>query len=602
MSNSKYGVDDIVMVLNGNPLLSSDAGRLGVVVSSDEDTVEVRPIDSVPWNSFPGLGPNDTAVLNPQSVKITKIKLTTGTKVEAMPSGYDGKENDNSTMPSGKRGVVVGVGDRSGRVVVKFDNKQVTINSNYLQRVVNVKNYNVTFKAGDFVAVHGIKEPVRAIEKAGRDCSIQYLNSGNVEWVKANKVRRVIKLADLVRKFLSPKDVLKFSEEKRNQIMLLNKTLKTINEQIRLHRSSGFDIDSLVQSANKVRKDIKLLLSGKDVQSNNIRTDGSSIRPVTRAPISTDHIATLKCKVTGVKSHYNKRDTDSLTSAYLSLMQIRDRNKVHVETYMSNYELYYTGEKKGRVLSKPNQFKTIYDHMVKNLIKLNKSPRQKSKEHYLGIEIECMSTANREQIENLLTEAKLARNCQVASDGSIRTNRSSQQAYEIKVLAKQAEYKDVLSRVLKVLKEVDTEVNHTCGLHVHFDMRNRRPHKAYYNLVNTQNMLFRFANENRRDNRYCTKIPVVPFDERHNYTLGRNIHYDGISTISSYQKYKTFEVRILEGTLDLDRISVWIDTILGIVDHRGKLNVGMGDDVIVDALNISEETKTKFKASLSRVA
>ncbi|MHC4188440.1 MAG: amidoligase family protein [Planctomycetota bacterium] len=111
-------------------------------------------------------------------------------------------------------------------------------------------------------------------------------------------------------------------------------------------------------------------------------------------------------------------------------------------------------------------------------------------------------------------------------------------------------------------------VNSTCGCHTHYDMRDESEEKLYRIACAyrwTYKMWKRCVSRRRRDNSYC-RPPVCSISEIvRNLTSGtvfaqfacNRDRYEYFN-LYAYQCHKTFEIRLLEGTLDPDVICNWI--------------------------------------------
>ena len=135
-------------------------------------------------------------------------------------------------------------------------------------------------------------------------------------------------------------------------------------------------------------------------------------------------------------------------------------------------------------------------------------------------------------------------------------------------------------------------VNSSCGLHVHLDMRQRRPTKCYKNLIRTQDILMQLVDSTRRNNvEYCEKVNVDPAllkklyfsdtgkPDYNGMYIGRgnqssNPTYDRYTAINAqaYYKFRTIEVRLHHGSIDMTEIYNWCLLLTTIVDARTIAN------------------------------
>lgn len=201
-------------------------------------------------------------------------------------------------------------------------------------------------------------------------------------------------------------------------------------------------------------------------------------------------------------------------------------------------------------------------------VKKYKKPRDKKK--YVGVEIECYGPISKYVVEFHLVKAGLSGKVQISEDGSIRPPsifyKTGGGDYEIKVLDTQKNIKYTISKVCKVLKQLGCEVNKSCGLHVHLDMRTRDHETAYTKLVKNLPTLTKYVAKHRKYNRYCKLNKFDSFIGGYTRdSLGPYyVHDDRHSAINphAYLRHKTLEVRLHEGSLDSRKINRWIKVLL----------------------------------------
>lgn len=214
---------------------------------------------------------------------------------------------------------------------------------------------------------------------------------------------------------------------------------------------------------------------------------------------------------------------------------------------------------------------------------------------YIGIEIECFTRRleyladeyddhdlGRNKIGKIFKKYGLQKYIELADDGSIVAPRvetrnpmydpddiwdneyisRSALTMEIKVLVKQKELIGVMDKLSKALKEIGAEVNETCGLHVHLDMRNRPVLDCIKRLLNVQGIMLKSVPKHRRNNTYC--LPVTKKYENNLTQIGK---YHTINT-STLQDLKTVEVRVHEGTVDTKEISRWCMFLIKTIDSN----------------------------------
>lgn len=199
-------------------------------------------------------------------------------------------------------------------------------------------------------------------------------------------------------------------------------------------------------------------------------------------------------------------------------------------------------------------------------IQTEKTPHPKVRANYLGFELELMCKVRRDVLNQMFINEKLAGYVYVKDDGSIRTEEGFPNAHEVTVLCREEDVESVMRRVCSVLnsKEVSSIVNNTCGFHLHVDMRNGEPYKAFNNLVMSLPLLSQMVptlrSEGREANQYCR--PNETSDLKYYYPEGtdkkltRENRYQAINP-NSISQLKTIEVRLHSGTTNFNKIVMW---------------------------------------------
>lgn len=191
----------------------------------------------------------------------------------------------------------------------------------------------------------------------------------------------------------------------------------------------------------------------------------------------------------------------------------------------------------------------------------NKTPKTRTK--YLGIEIEFISTVSRVDLCMMLSKKGLSEYVTVSDDGSIDVTEEYEIDIEVKILVPQNKYKTIVPKILKVLKRVG-QVNRSCGLHVHLDMRSRNASKCYTKLVNSLEYLKTKVSPDRVDGEYCR---LNTYNNMDNHTKHSSNRYWAINP-QSLAQHKTLEVRMKESTLDSKEVLSWINDLITIVDKK----------------------------------
>lgn len=186
----------------------------------------------------------------------------------------------------------------------------------------------------------------------------------------------------------------------------------------------------------------------------------------------------------------------------------------------------------------------------------------------LGIEIEAISTTNAVDLQR-----KMPHWVRTIYDGSLRDNKGAilrpsealppsfeakqkelakgmngVWGVEFQLLIHRREMEAQINRVLGTIARCGCFVNKTCGLHIHFDMRDKTLEEAerIADKVNDWLMILRdLLPKERRHNKYCAfESPDHP-------------HHAAVAT-DSYAKHKTIEVRVHSGTISPTKILHWI--------------------------------------------
>ena len=209
-----------------------------------------------------------------------------------------------------------------------------------------------------------------------------------------------------------------------------------------------------------------------------------------------------------------------------------------------------------------------------------------TKDKHVGIEIELISPMNEDQVAEQVSLANLENYISVGSDGSIQTadkdcydcNGEGEHydedcddyiecgchtgyGHELRVLVKESELLQIRARLALLFKAIKAEVNDSCGLHVHLDMRHRDPLESAKRLLNAQSLMFKTMPSSRKNNEYC--MPVI---KRHYPDLMSIGKYHAIHTKHTYSYRKTIEVRLHEGTVDAFEIYNWCKFLVHVVD------------------------------------
>lgn len=216
----------------------------------------------------------------------------------------------------------------------------------------------------------------------------------------------------------------------------------------------------------------------------------------------------------------------------------------------------------GGTFTEPGTILRLARELRSKAVFMSKYPTNTNR--HVAVEIECFGPLTQTELGIKVYEAGLAKYVHVKGDGSIRTNKSSEHAYELAVLAEATEFKDVIKRLSDLLVASECKVNKSCGLHVHLDTRTHDANKMFSNLVSAQNILYKMQPQSRRDNSYCK--PTSSKSLRIERSKGNR--YLGINPMS-YSRHNTIEVRLHSGTIDAVKINNFV-TILESVAYSSQ--------------------------------
>ncbi len=231
---------------------------------------------------------------------------------------------------------------------------------------------------------------------------------------------------------------------------------------------------------------------------------------------------------------------------------------------------------------------------------LERNKKPKSSAPYIGLEFEFFSDYRRETLYAIAAKFNLQRICRFKHDGSIRPNRENQTALELGCLIPQKHWKRYLKAIVACLKKMKAEFNDSCGLHVHLDHRvstGRNPASNYLSLQRMQNFLFSLAHPSRRNNRYCRFEPQTDFFDK----FQGNDRYTAVNTVA-LKKYRTIELRLMHGTLDIDEIKTFINCLLFAIKRCDEAVTNFASDTsfewtlntLLNAKGMPESTKKEL--------
>lgn len=196
---------------------------------------------------------------------------------------------------------------------------------------------------------------------------------------------------------------------------------------------------------------------------------------------------------------------------------------------------------------------------------------------YVGVEIECFVPNKHNGIEtkDFLSQEIVKRKItgiNIGSDGSIDSPGDTQ-GLEFRCLIPKHNLSS-LKKFCELLKEVNADVNKSCGLHVHFDMRNNTKMsfgKKAAKLQRALPFLSKIVSPSRRKNQYCR------------FEASETNRYSAINK-TAYTKYQTLEVRLHQGTVTFSKIENWINLLTKIMDSKFKTYIS--DQQVIDVCGL----------------
>lgn len=204
------------------------------------------------------------------------------------------------------------------------------------------------------------------------------------------------------------------------------------------------------------------------------------------------------------------------------------------------------------------------DDLIDQYMDTTEQQKPKVRKNFVGLEIECLSPQmddSRRHIQKTILELDLEKYAYIQGDPSIY---GEGRGHEIKLLIPENELLKVLNKFKKVIKKHKLFVNTSCGLHVHLDMRNRDYRTCLSRLNMMKHLLFSLVDKKRWTNDYCKweSTNMAPCNIRSDRHLAVND--------LSYNKHKTIEVRLHQGSVNVDEIYKWVKLLLNILKTKDK--------------------------------
>lgn len=204
-----------------------------------------------------------------------------------------------------------------------------------------------------------------------------------------------------------------------------------------------------------------------------------------------------------------------------------------------------------------------------------------------GVEIECFNVEKRRLQESLRNNAGIESLImgynhvdqqsayKLGDDGSIRGFGACELVSPILTNF------DSLKKVCGLLNEHGAQVNASCGLHVHFGVKNfscKQIIKLLLDYNKIQNIVDQFFPQSRRDNGYCLHLRSREVEKlerlfaKEENELTMNDVMDAVEeryrtiNVKSYYNHKTIEFRQHNGTTNYLKIRAWILFLLSFIN------------------------------------
>ncbi len=236
---------------------------------------------------------------------------------------------------------------------------------------------------------------------------------------------------------------------------------------------------------------------------------------------------------------------------------------------------------KNKIIKDLNKLKLDNDKLAEilDVVYPNQTLKPKVITNHVGIEIECFSNLDWDEVKALIYAHDLESYVNLSTDGSIE-NPDSTEAYELRLLIPETKLTDVLSRFKKFTKKAKLRTNSSCGLHVHLDMRKRNAKNCYDRLMKFQDVLFGLVAKNRWGNEYCEWTCFTN-------SLGRYVAINKLSLA----KHNTIEIRLHEGTTDADKIEKWVRLLLNVISSKNTIPEVQNKNDVLSWKGLSKDLK-----------
>lgn len=242
------------------------------------------------------------------------------------------------------------------------------------------------------------------------------------------------------------------------------------------------------------------------------------------------------------------------------------------------------------------------------------SPRVRRATYTFGVELEIANT-NRRDVETHLAANGVTyayegynhttrRHYKFVRDSSLNGDNPIECVSP--VLKSSAGFKS-LKATCKALNDAGCSVNRTCGFHVHIGAESLTEEQycsVFVNYMHLENVIDTFMAPSRRANasRWCHTLRGKNIQRVYTRDyLNRALSYDRYFKVNpcSYDRHKTIEFRQHAGTLNYEKIEMWVKFVAKLVDwsktHRLESDVNNIDEL--EFLTKAEKTYFKRRAA-----
>lgn len=471
-----------------------------------------------------------------------------GMHIVVLDKTEEGKKNINKIALAGMKGVITKLNDKRSQVTL--ENGEVTLLGNNL--MVRDESYippkPIDIKRNSLVVFsrEGEKNTLGIVtSKSSKKCSVSFRNVDFDDTITIDRfnVLRVITGKDISKHIQTRVDM-----KTINELTQRLQTLKNMKKEL----FQKFDVETALEFSYNINE-----------QMDDIKIELDNIKPV---------------KVfRGTNIEVNK--DDKLSKQFLKYLAAKK------ETQDTQEFMGVRVKKLGGVYLEPNQI-SKFKHINKYDV-VNTPKKPQTKDEYVGVEIECLVDVSRDELNELLIKNNLYKQCKLVSDSSIRKDDKSNNKNDIEItfMSKKSNYKVGLKKLTDLIESIGGYVNSSCGLHVHFDVRNKDAKTVYNRLFKTQDLLMKMVNKDRRDHQYCR-----PSSENFELQVRNSQKYSHIN-VATIKKHGTIEVRLHQGSCNFDEISNWIDLLHTIIDNKGYVSARSNVHTIVRQLKLSSKQK-----------